>query len=413
MPSSLTLPTNCRPRDTGPPGNRRCGGPRSPGVDVTPDLPVPPAITQRAWRDRSNSLAYLPGKSADQVNTLREVVAQLPVPAHGTVSLSSAAGAKVELPADAIFAAQLSGSGLAYRGESGWTAPIEVMHWATSGDDDYLTHYIHANVKFFGEMLQSIDETTRTNDLLNTASDYGLAWRSPDQIHRRIGWMRSLGLLERWGASRLVVTDRGRAFLAAVPLCSPAEATQGGLAITDESVELPGVDPEIATSLATLTATTLTQRKAIIGYVPRGRKAAARSQGDTGTAPLEAMRRFVDLLGEGSSADEFLHKAIDQLGQKMSSFTQSLHTFRNMQLIDMVAFGRYAPTPQAIVLLQVGNEVNLVRHFHIRYRFIGEILPQLSQVRTVSELASIAKTRYGCPQIDNSEVRLRDCCVTG
>src|SRR4051812_44441688 len=81
------------------------------GVDEMTDPTTPPGITQRPWRDRSNALAYLPGKSAHQVDALRRVITQMPVATDGTVKLVSAAGVETDYPADAIFAKQLSGTG--------------------------------------------------------------------------------------------------------------------------------------------------------------------------------------------------------------------------------------------------------------------------------------------------------------
>jgi hypothetical protein len=375
-----------------------------------PDQPESPPIAQRAWRDRVNPMAILPGKTTRQADALRHALAQLPVGTSGTVTLFTAVGDERSYSAEEIFTQQLSGNRLVVRdANSRWTAPDEVLFWQAVGDNDYLARYLHANVKFFGELLQRIDEKTRTADLLSAAGEYGLFWQSPDQIHRRTGWMQSLGLLERWGLARLVVTDRGRDFLQRVEVVSPDDVRGDHGPSETEPVQLPEMDLGVATDLARIGPDDLVRRRVTIGYIPAGReKMGAPPRGEEGSgAVTERLRRFVEILGEGASADEFFRRASEQLGQKRSSFNQSLMTFRHMQLIDQVAMGRYAPTPKALSLLQLGNEVNLMRHLHAHYRFLGEMLTHLRDVATVSALASVAQSRYSCRQIENSEVRTR------
>lgn len=373
-----------------------------------PNGVTPPNIDIKPWRDRSNTIGILPGKNNEQAEALRRTVSQLPLPANGQVNLVSAQGMPKVVSCESLFGKQLSRGALVTRdANSEWVPTTAVLHWTRSSDNMFLARYFHAKIKFFGELLAQINDDTRTADLLQLAERYGLHWTSPDQIHRRIGWMQSLGLLERWGFSRLVVTEQGQSFLSTIEVCSPEEALGEVPVGAEEQVELAEADESVAEALASLTTKKLAERKVLIGYIPRGRNGPGRPSTAGQVGVLEAMRNFVEMLGEGASADEFFQRASEQLGQKKSSFTQSMHTFRNMRMIDMISFNRYAPTSEGATLLQVGNEVDLIRFLHTRYRFIGELLARLESTTPVSDLVAIATKEFGCHQIEGAEVRTR------
>ncbi|ORM38181.1 hypothetical protein [Williamsia sp. 1135] len=329
----------------------------------------------------------------------------------GTVEVVSAQGQSRTVASEVIFARQMTrGSFVSRDGDNNWAVTAQAQGWLDSGDDVYLARHIQANVKFFAELLAGITEETRVADLLDLAKSYGLAWTSSDQVNRRLSWLQSLGLLERWGFSRLVVTALGHEFLAQAELASPDEAmgeaaNQGEMG---EVLEIPEVDPIVESVLNDLTPTDLAQRRTIIGYIPRGRKAAgAPTLPERQGGIVESARIFLEFLEDGASVDEIFDRATEALSQKKSSFTQSMHTFRNMGLIDLVSFNRYAPTEVSTVVLHPGNEIDLVRYLHSKYRFIGELISLLQETVSVTEMVKVAASDFGCSQIDNSEIRTR------
>jgi len=365
-------------------------------------------IATKKWRDRSNTFAYLPGKGSLQVEALRRVVGQLPKKSSDTLELQAGDGTVKKYPPDEVCGRQLGSSSIAYRDKNGeWRAADEILDWFRTGDDLLLAQYIHANVKLFGELLPHIKADLQTSDLLAVAASYGLNWTSPDQIHRRLAWMQSLKLIERWGFNRLVLTDRGREFLRTVELCEPDVALGQGWVGSDEPTELPAADAETTKEIAGLDQKRLKERKVLIGYIPRGRKALGRAPSEGQASALDATRTFVELVGEGASSNEIFARAAEHLAMKKSSFTQSMHTFRHMNMVDLISFNRFAATPVALRLLEPGNEVEFARYIHSRYRYFGEILPLLHSSTPVSEIVRVAVEEYGLTQIENSEVRTR------
>lgn len=139
--------------------------------------PIPqiaPTIILKSWRDRANTVAYLPGKSGRQVEALRRVVSQLPLPASGEIELPSRDGTIKMYPCEDICRRQLSVSSLVVRNsQKMWCAPEHVLHWSRTNDDGFLAKYLHANVKLFGELLVNIQTDMRAVDLLKVAATYG------------------------------------------------------------------------------------------------------------------------------------------------------------------------------------------------------------------------------------------------
>ncbi|MGW5649043.1 hypothetical protein ACWEV3_05105 [Saccharopolyspora sp. NPDC003752] len=369
---------------------------------------APPDIEMKPWRERSNTIGILPGKANEQTEPLRRVISQLPLPSGSRIELLSAQGEPKSLACDSLCRNQLTRGALVMRGaDFEWVATNAARHWFESDDSAFLARHLHANVKLFGELLAAVDDETRTADLLQLAGGYGLNWESPDQIFRRLGWLQSLGLVERWGFSRLVVTEQGRDFLSSIELCQPEEALGQGSNGNEEPAEMIEASASVAEAIADLDSRKLAERKVLIGYIPRGQKVSGRPTGSGQAGVLEAMRNFVELLGNGASTDELFRRANEQLGLKKSSFTQSMHTFRNMRLIDMVSFNRYALTREGETLLQAGSEVDLVRFLHTRYRFVGELLACLESTTPVAKLVAVANEQFGCHQIDGTEIRRR------
>ncbi|MEU5260353.1 restriction endonuclease [Amycolatopsis sp. NPDC021455] len=367
-----------------------------------------PEIVQKPWRDRSNTLGVIPGKSDGQANSLRGVVEQLPLAGGQDVQLTFLGGEVRSVRCDEFFNRQLTRGAIVVRSaKDKWDASPATRYWFDTGDDIFFAKHLHANVKLFGELLAHIRDQPDDYRPLELAQRYNLAWTSLDQIHRRVSWMQALGLLERWGHAKLVVTDNGRKFLDEVDLVLPETVAQNLEPLEDEAADLPEPPPFLAEALDRFGAADLEGRKILIGYIPRGRKGAGRPSDASQSSIFDALRNYLDLVGSGASSDEIFEKAQIAFGQKKSSYTQSMNTLRNMGVVDMVAFNRFGVPPEMSGILQPGSEVDFVRHLHLRYRFVGELLAAMDGSTAASSLVEVAKSQYDLKQIDGAEVRTR------
>ncbi len=288
-----------------------------------------------------------------------------------------------------------------------WEATPATRFWYETRDDVFYARHLHAHVKLFGELLAHIKTSPEDRELLKVAQRFNLAWTSLDQVNRRLSWMQALGLLERWGYGKLVVTEKGRQFLETIELATPESVAPDAVTHDEESPDLSEPQPFLVQAFDRLKPADLKNRRVLIGYVPRGRKGAGRASEGGSPGIFEALRKYLDLIGSSASSDEIYEKAVAAFGQKKSSYTQSMHTLRNMGVIEMVSFNRYGIPGQIATIVQTGSEVDFVRHLHLRYRFVGELLVALEGNASVRGLAEFANEKYGLNQIDNAEIRTR------
>ncbi|MFD1516344.1 restriction endonuclease [Pseudonocardia yunnanensis] len=345
----------------------------------------------------------MPGKKQNRREALREILAQLPAQSGTAIRIAMASGEEVSVSVDDLCVKQLSRGALVRRdGDGRWHPADAVTDWLNDDDDVKFAEYLHANVKLFGELLENIEGARSKNDFIGIANRYGLPWASTDQLYRRVGWMEMLGLVERWGSNKCVITEDGKEFLRRVTLTTAAEAVGVESEVSDDEVTLPPPGNVVEALLRSSA-----ERRMTIGYIPRGRKAPERDSTASSQAPLDAIRTLVALVGESVTVEEYSKRCLDQLGVKQSSATQTMHTMRQMRVFDMVAYNQYGPNPDVVELLDLGNELDFVRYLHSRYHFIGEVLAHLDEATPVPEVARIASERYGFTSIDSSEIRIR------
>ena len=142
-------------------------------------------------------------------------------------------------------------------------------------DPFLLASHLHANVKFFGELLTAIGPESTQADLLDVAKNtYGLNWTSLDPVRRRTSWLRSLGMVELWG-QKVVRTSSGDQLLDQLELCLPDEAR--GLPISEAEPSVLDNDVlDFLSGIAELDQEALRQRRPLIGYIPRGVNSTSR-----------------------------------------------------------------------------------------------------------------------------------------
>ncbi|TMR88216.1 restriction endonuclease [Nonomuraea basaltis] len=362
-------------------------------------------VSAKQWRDRSNSLGYIQGGTEAQVDLLRQVLLQLPCDGTDALEWLTPEGKRVSVRCEDLCRRVLSPASLAERSDGGqWQPSTYSQQWLENKDNSFLAAHLHAHVKYFGELLLAIGDQTKHADLLEVATEtYGLNWTSLSPVRDRTGWLRSLGMIELWG-QRVVRTELGDALLEILPLCPPESARgeeeaagpdggeEGQPALFGDSLELEQVD--------------LRNRRALIGYIPRGNASNSRD-GDSTLTATAALRRLVTLLGDGTGLEEFGEQCGSEFGISKSSFTSTMHALRHMGLVEQTSFNHFAPSEDARRLVDKGNERLLAVYLHSRYQFFGEILRHLGKPATTSALVAVAKEMYGCTQASNGEVRLR------
>ncbi len=358
----------------------------------------------KPWRDRSNTIGYITGGMAAQVDLLRQVLVQLPADSQTMLSWQAPDGKTVSVECGDLCVAQLSSAGLVERsGKSTWRPSRYAQQWLENRDNSFLAARLHENVKFFGELLAAIGEDTKHSDLLEIAQTaYELGWKGLDQVRRRTGWLRSLGLIELWG-QRVVRTVDGDTVLEKLDICAPegiAEST-GRDKVSSDGVQLDFGD------VTQLEQVDLRNRRPLIGYIPRGNASSSRGSGESSLTPTAAIRLLIDMLGDGLAVEVFRERCSEELGISRNSFTTMMHALRHTGLIEQTAFNFFAPSDMGCQIKQQGSEHLLIAYLHSRYLFFGEVLNHLEKPSTVSTLAAVAKERYGFGQASNGEIRIR------
>lgn len=361
----------------------------------------------KSWRDRANTIGYINGGTEGQAAMLREALKGLPCSRKSVLTWANAAGKQISAVCEDLCKNQLSPCGIVERsGTDQWRVSKEVKDWLANDDPFYLAGYLHANVKFFGELLDAIDQNTTQADLLEIAkTTYALSWTSVDQIRRRTGWLRSLGMLELWG-TKVVRTSSGDRLLSQLQLCSPDEAR--GMRSEGPSADIEDASLlELLSSVADIDQEALRKRRPLIGYIPRGAKSSSRDADDSALTPTTAARKLIEVIGAGMGVEEFRDACTAELGISQSSFYSVLHSSRHMGLLEQTAFNFFEPAPNAHELTAVGNETMLVASLHGRFSFFGEILRHLDSPSATSQLVRIAREHYGYSQASNGEIRTR------
>jgi hypothetical protein len=365
------------------------------------------SVSPRPWRDRANTIGYLPGSMAGQTDFLREVLTQLPCDGKSVLVWKKPDGKESSAVCEELCLRQLSTAGLAERAANNcWTPTKASLQWLKNDDAEFLAAYLHSNVKFFGELLASIGPDTNQADLLRIAqTSYGISWTTPDQVRRRTGWLTSLGMVESWG-HKVKRTPKGDALLQRIVLCPSEEAL--GNSDNDDPCEIGDAETRaFITCFSDLDQESLRGRRSLIGYIPRGMNSIDREVEDSTLKPTAAVRKLVVIAGKSANLEEFGDNCSQDLGISKSSFNSTLHTLRHMGLIEQTAFNVFSPTDSARWLVDSGNEKALIAYLHTRYCYLGEILVNLEQPSSPSQLVKIAKEQYGYHQAANGEIRLR------
>ena len=103
----------------------------------------------------------------------------------------------------------------------------QMRHWLESGYEDsrHLIGVMHSRIKFIGEVLAELEHASKSIAEINSAANtkYGLKWRQPIQVQRRLRWLELAGLVSRQD-SRRSITSAGREMLSQLNIHKPDSA---------------------------------------------------------------------------------------------------------------------------------------------------------------------------------------------
>ncbi|MGB4136904.1 MAG: hypothetical protein WA971_10085 [Microbacterium sp.] len=256
--------------------------------------------------------------------------------------------------------------------------------WLSAPSAEDLARQLHARARFVGELLQALAEGPKEiAALLDVANDeYGLDWKSYDQVRRRLTWLITLGYAERHFGNRYVITDLGRDILSTLSLHQPgAESEPPGHA------ELPAAGHTIAALLATLAADPSIERGRHrgLGYLPAN-----------SDSPLESsVSSLTTMCLDEVDADDFISKAQQQFSISQSSARSALGSLRGAGLIEPTGRATFTATATAREWLDRGSIIDLVRIVHATTFPTGEVIGLIDEAKKAPALAALFQERYG------------------
>lgn len=124
---------------------------------------------------------------------------------------------------------QVTGIGLAESVDGQLRLTPWAEEWVKSGDAIALMDYLHAHLRFFGEILEVLrSRPLRPEDVLEAGRDqYLIDWSSMDQVRRRLMWLECAGLIEARGDRYSAITESGLRFVDTHEMAIPAEIRAG------------------------------------------------------------------------------------------------------------------------------------------------------------------------------------------
>ncbi|WLW56259.1 restriction endonuclease [Streptomyces sp. YU58] len=117
----------------------------------------------------------------------------------------------------------LRGTGLVEQiGLDTFAATEQARAWVDSSENVELARILHANILFFGEVLDSLADSDRAPSLASYASQmYGMPREDVAGIRSRLQILRGCGLIEEISYARFRITPLGEAFKETIPLLPP------------------------------------------------------------------------------------------------------------------------------------------------------------------------------------------------
>lgn len=271
--------------------------------------------------------------------------------------------------------------------------------WMHSQDPRELVALLHSNVRFFGEILAVLAEhegLTHEKVAQVARSDYGLTWRTLDPVRKRVGWLRSTGMVTFDFDREIRITEEGRAVLAVLEVTSPSETVNTRPPLEGKPASVPPASPEVQALLDSLTHATLRSRKATLGYIPR------LANGDV----VDSIRAIVAACVPETTRDRFYQSCASTFGSKESSAISALYTLRSIGLLEQISVDGFAAADAAVVWLDSDDDVDLVRIVHANIAYVGELISATDDANKSPALVDYMRETYGA-DLDVSGVRGR------
>lgn len=262
-----------------------------------------------------------------------------------------------------------------------------------AGDEEALVATFHANIRFFGEILDELHDGATHAELQVVAKEkYGLDWTSLDQIRRRVYWLRATGMVTYWSNKKIVPTDRGRELLGLLTLAEPAELTHS--ASGDDAVDLPETPPVLSERLEGLDEAQLRARSRIVGYIAGG-------------ANIATIRLLVEATLQSVPRARFVALCVETCQVAESSAEQTLNTLRSLGLVEQVGPDAFGATPVAAEWVASGDPLNFVRLLHGSVVLVGELLAMMSSPADAGTIARALADAYPTINLSRDEVTRR------
>lgn len=346
------------------------------------------------WRLRAGAMPWLPGSAEECLPRLRQVI-DLVDAQH---DLDEAFTWAVGLGQTTLRAALrgLGRSGLFTR--SSQSGPLELTSvaraWREGDDDTLLIRIFHANVKFVGELLACFSERMTHDDIRQAAKkQYGIDWKTLDQVRRRTNWFRAVGAMELWSSNELVLLEPSDSLLSILEIEPPLD-----LASNNDSGAVtlgPSAGPHIRQLLEELDESALTARSRAVSYIPGG---------DT----VSVLHQLVSTMETKVSREAFEEICSREFSIAESSARTALSTLRAAGLVEQVGPNHFCATDIAQEWLETEDPIDLVRIFHANFVFVGEILEVLETTsRNSGEIRRHIAQSYDLPMISQEEVARR------
>lgn len=274
-------------------------------------------------------------------------------------------------------------------GRGRWKVTEAGEQWLVSDDSTFLIGVFHSQIRFVGELLdllRSSGQLTHTQLVELAKVEYDLTWNSPDQVRRRTTWLRASGFIDLRFDNYLVLNPEGEELLGKLEIRPPNSLTNLS-DVVPQRVVLPGAPPRIEGLLAHLDASSLSNRKRLIGFMPGG---------NTG---IDALKQMVTAAVPRISREDWAKNCEQSFGLAATSAYQALGSFRGAGLLQQIDREVDSATAEAEEWLESDTDVDLIRLLHCHIRFFGEILALFDQSESSSEVASRA-LEYSIPAYD-------------
>ncbi|MFG2825635.1 hypothetical protein ACGFX4_40175 [Kitasatospora sp. NPDC048365] len=344
-------------------------------------------------------MPVLSGVRSTWIPALRELIAGLSGEQHP--SGSGSAGLSPDGIPGGLTRHQLQRfvrAGLLSRDGSLFRPTPAALAWQRTNDHALLVELLHNNVRFVGELMESVAAGHQTlEQLLRVARDeFDLTWDTTGPVHNRTTWLVVTGMVDRFGG-QFHLTDAGRQFLATLVLGRPEREDPASV------VELPPAVGVIADLIDSLDEAALRNR--VDGaslYVP-----GATANGGM----LDALRMLTEAAIPSITDTGFAQLVQESFpkAQTASTGRTAKDSLKALGLLERTSSTTWSATAAGRVWVESGEPLDLARIVHSSVGFFGELLGELD---TAGQSTSGALAELSRLYLPNREKPLTRTAIT-